>query len=206
MTIRGPRFGGGEGLRFYEDITFDAVHLEQLKERKRIAAGASLERGLSGSAVSAMVSSVIRGELPVGSGGRAVIRTWDRDESRWFGGLGDDAVAAGNPMPDDAVIEESKRVVRGLLHYLLVAPDVYTTEDGEVAVEVFGERGRAFLLVCEPGGSALCAVTVNGVSRRARYENSVGLPDGFLKEGLREVLGLPGGWFLRFYRHDVRQS
>ena len=64
-----------------------------------------------------------------------------------------------------------KRIVRGLRRLLLPHSDVHTWDDGEVAVEVFGERGRGFLLLCEPGGSALCVVTVNNVARRTRYVN-----------------------------------
>ena len=54
-------------------------------------------------------------------------------------------------------------------------------------VPVAGEAGCAFLLVCEPGGSALCVVTANGVSWRARYKTSQGLPDNFVREGIGDV-------------------
>ena len=64
-----------------------------------------------------------------------------------------------------------KRIVRGLRSLLLPHSDVHTWDDGEVAVEVFGERGRRFLLLCEPGGNALCVVTVNNVTRRTPYVN-----------------------------------
>ena len=86
--------------------------------------------------------------------------------------------------------DETKRIVLGLRTYLSSNTDVYTMEDGEIAVEVFGSPGRGFLLVCEPAGGALCIVTVDGVSRRARYESSAILPDNFLKDGLRDVQSL----------------
>ena len=105
----------------------------------------------------------------------------------WFKDLESDAVDAGNPMPPQVVIDEAKRIVVGLVPYLRQNADVYTMEEGKIAVEVFGLSGRGFLLICEPGGSALCIVTIGGVSRRARYENSIALPDGFLEEGLQDV-------------------
>ena len=108
----------------------------------------------------------------------------------WFVGLEDDADSAGNPTPSQSVIDEAKRIVLGLRRLLPADSDVHTWDDGEVAVEVFGARGRGFLLLCESGGGALCVVTVDNVARRARYESSANLPDGFLREGLQEVLSL----------------
>lgn len=106
---------------------------------------------------------------------------------RWINDLATDAKNAGNPEPSASVLEETKRVAIGLRHYLPPDTDVYTLEDGKVAVEVFGSTGRAFLLVLEPGGTALCLVTTPGTSRRARYDNSAILPDGFTREGLQAV-------------------
>ena len=42
-------------------------------------------------------------------------------------------------------------------------------------------------LYCEPDRSALCLVTVNRVSRRARYQDSGRLPDCFVEEALRDL-------------------
>ena len=105
----------------------------------------------------------------------------------WFDGLEADAEHAGIPMPSQTVIDEAKRIVLGLSRDLPHDTDVYTLEEGKIVVEVFGSDGRGFQLICEPNGSALCLVTEGNASRRARYENSVILPDGFIKEGLRAV-------------------
>ena len=104
-----------------------------------------------------------------------------------FGGLKADAIDAGNPIPPQEVVDEAKRIVRRLNQNLLDDCDVYTLEEGKVAIEVFGLPGHGFLLICEPGGGALCIVTYRGVSRRARYESSATLPDGFLHEGLADA-------------------
>ena len=105
----------------------------------------------------------------------------------WFDGLESDATEAGYTMPSPSVIEEAKRIVGSLRHYLPSDVDVCVFDEGRVAIEVFGPVGHGFLLVCEPGGNALCLVTTKNSSRRARYGNSAVLPDGFLIEGLNAV-------------------
>ena len=98
-----------------------------------------------------------------------------------------DAANSGNPAPSQEVIEEAKRIANGLDQKSLEDCDVYSLEAGKIALEVFGQPGHGFLLICEPGGSALCIVTCRGVSRRARYESSDHLPDGFLTKGLADA-------------------
>jgi hypothetical protein len=105
----------------------------------------------------------------------------------WFSGLDQDAEENGNLMPPMALIEEAKRIVGGLERDLLEECDVYTLEKGEVAIEVFGEHGYAFLLICELDGRALCIIAEPNRSRRARYESSESLPDNFLRDGLIAV-------------------
>lgn len=105
----------------------------------------------------------------------------------WFEALAGEATDADESMPSERVLDEAKRIVRRLRKQLPLDTDIYSLGEGKVAIELYGEFGHGFLLVCEPGGSALCIVTVGGVSRRARYESSMGLPDGFLVEGLKDV-------------------
>ena len=104
----------------------------------------------------------------------------------WFLALAEEATTEGATLSKQ-VLDEAKRIVRGLRKELPLNTDIYPMDEGKVAIELYGAFGHGFLLVCEPGGSALCIVTVGGVSRRARYDNSTGLPDGFLHEGLRDV-------------------
>ena len=107
----------------------------------------------------------------------------------WFSGLEEDAEETGNPMPTTPLIEEAKRIVGGLNRDLLEECDVYTLEQGKIAVEIFGQHGHAFLLICEPDGGALCTIAEPGYSRQARYDNSKSLPDNFLKDGLISTRG-----------------
>ncbi len=105
---------------------------------------------------------------------------------KWFLSLVEE-VSAEEEHLSERVLREAKRIVHGLRKGLPVDTDIYPMDGGKVAVELYGESGYGFLLVCEPEGSALCVVTVGSVSRRARYEDSSVLPDGFLREGLKAV-------------------
>ena len=105
----------------------------------------------------------------------------------WFADLSQEADDNGEPMPPESDPEEARRIVLRLRGQLPEDTDVYLMDGGKIAIEVYGDLGYAFLLVCEPGGSALCVVTVDGVSRRARYESSRTLPDSFIREGLNDV-------------------
>ena len=106
----------------------------------------------------------------------------------WFDSLPPNiALGSDGPLASTDTINEAKRIARHLHDRLPPDTDVYVMEGGKVALEVFGSLGYGFLLVCENGGSALCIVTVDGSARRARYENSSCLPDGFVLEGLKHV-------------------
>ena len=112
-----------------------------------------------------------------------------------FDGFVDDALEAVQGVPSDEVVTELRRIVTAMYrrwpceHY-----DVYAMDSQTVAVEIQRSPGEgALLLVCEPEGQALCIVTVKSVSRRARYQDSQMLPDGFIADGMRE-LAMPERW------------
>ena len=90
-------------------------------------------------------------------------------------------------VPPEEVIGEARRIVSRMLRLWPREYDVYPMDHQRVAVEVDGGFGRRVMLLCEPGGSALCIVTVDRVSRRARYEDSSGLPDGFMLDALKDM-------------------
>ena len=163
-----------------------------------------LQRYLNRMSVSDPEDYVVFGRLPQGAAlrirGRGLAKSpfWGRriptSESpvtgnvvdKWFLSLVEE-VSAEEEHLSERVLREAKRIVHGLRKRLPVDTDIYPMDGGKVAVELYGESGYGFLLVCEPEGSALCVVTVGSVSRRARYEDSSVLPDGFLREGLKAV-------------------
>ena len=85
---------------------------------------------------------------------------------------------------------EAIRILTQLRDWLPANVDVYTIDEKNIAIEVFGPPRNGLLLVCEEGGGAVCFVTVDGTPRRARYKSSALLPDGFIREGLQSVLGI----------------
>ena len=105
----------------------------------------------------------------------------------WFSALSEDAAETGETMACESVRDEARRIAHVLHKHLPTDTDVYLMDGGKVAIEFYGDFGHGFLLVCEPGGSALCIVTAASISRRARHESSSDLPDGFIYDGLRDV-------------------
>lgn len=112
-----------------------------------------------------------------------------------FEGFVDDALEAVQGVPSDEVITELRRIVTAMyLRWPCEHYDVYAMDSQTAAVEIQRSPGEgALLLVCEPEGQALCIVTVKSVSRRARYQDSQMLPDGFIADGMRE-LAMPERW------------
>ena len=104
-----------------------------------------------------------------------------------FQRIPEESMEDGHAKPSEEVIGEARRIVSRMLRLWPREYDVYPMDDQRVAVEVDGGYGRRMMLLCEPGGSALCVVTVERVSRRARYEDSKSLPDGFMLDALKDM-------------------
>lgn len=105
-----------------------------------------------------------------------------------------EAIEDGHEPPPDEAIADARRIVAVMLRKWPGEYDVYPMDEERVAIEVSGGVGRRMLLLCEPGGHALCIVTVDRVARRARYEDSRMLPDGFVADGM-EAMGRSVGGF-----------
>ena len=102
-----------------------------------------------------------------------------------------DASSMGYDVPSEDVVAEAERILLGMYTYRQLPYDVYSMSDGRIAIGVDGGFGRSMLVVCEPRNTALCVVTNNRVSRRARYGDSGFLPDDFVKQGLRQLSAAP---------------
>jgi hypothetical protein len=99
-----------------------------------------------------------------------------------------DAQKMGYTIPDAEVVKEASRILVDMIGYREASYDAYSMSGGKVAIGVDGGFGKSMMVVCESGGTALCVVTVNRASRRARYTDSGFLPDDFLRQGLREMV------------------
>ena len=107
-----------------------------------------------------------------------------------FDELGNEAASMGHDIPSTEVVEEAKRLFEEIPFSRQLAYDVYSMPDGGVTIGVNGSFGRAMVLICEPGKTALCVVTIDRVSRRARYDDSGFLPDAFVLQGLDDLAPL----------------
>ncbi len=92
---------------------------------------------------------------------------------------------------DVEIDSEVRSEVERILLTLNRLPDdvsVVADDGGAAEIEVFNVPHGGFVLRCEPGGGALCVVSIDRFNRRARYQDSQMLPDGFVERGLRDVL------------------
>ena len=99
----------------------------------------------------------------------------------------DEALEEEVPVPSEMALENAERLLREMY---LISPrrfEVYPTPDGEIAIDAPGGHGRSVLLLCDSEGGALCLVNMNGNHRRARYDTTNTLPDGFVREALTEL-------------------
>ena len=99
----------------------------------------------------------------------------------------DEAREEGFPAPSDAALQNARRLLHDMHGISPRRFEVYPTPDGEVAIDAPGGFGRSVLLLCDSGGGALCSVNMDGAHRRARYSDTRGLPDGFVREVLAEM-------------------
>lgn len=110
---------------------------------------------------------------------RAALRDLDAAEG--------EALEEGFPIPSRMARENARRLLQAMHRISGRRLEVYPTPDGEVAIDAPGGQGRSVLLLCDSEGGALCLVNMNGKHRRARYADSNGLPDGFVREALAEL-------------------
>lgn len=110
---------------------------------------------------------------------RAALRDLDAVEG--------EALEEGFPIPSRMARENARRLLQAMHRISGRRLEVYPTPDGEVVIDAPGGQGRSVLLLCDSEGGALCLVNMNGKHRRARYADSNGLPDGFVREALAEL-------------------
>lgn len=103
----------------------------------------------------------------------------------------EDALDMDYEIPDSQTIKEAKRIVKAMSDYKRLDYEAFPMPNGRVGIGVNGGPGRSMMVVCEPKGLAFCIVTVDQVSRQAKYDESAFLIDDFVKEGLRDMRPTP---------------
>ena len=103
-------------------------------------------------------------------------------------GIDDEVAEEGLPEVSRAVTEEARRILRDL-GGVPVAPMVYSTMDGEIAIDFRSSTNTVHAVLIELGddGGGACFALINGKSRRARYSDSSDLPDEFAHAQLRAL-------------------
>lgn len=110
-----------------------------------------------------------------------------RDALRDLDQAKDEAREDGFPAPSGKALESARRLLYAMHRISPRRFEVYPTPDGEIAIDAPGGPGRSVLLLCDSDGAALCLVNMNGAHRRARYSDTRGLPDGFVRGALAEL-------------------
>ena len=100
-----------------------------------------------------------------------------------------DQEVAEESLPE--IVPGTKDQARRILFALAtqsIAPTVYPTEDGEIALYFKPPAAKsAVLIMVGNDGQGACFSYVNGKNRRARYDDASELPDGFVREQLRRL-------------------
>lgn len=99
----------------------------------------------------------------------------------------DEAREEGFPEPSDTAIANAERLLQAMYEMSPQRFEVYPSPDAEIVIDAPGGYGQSVLLFCESSGGALCMVDVHGEHRRARYDSTRTLPDGFMAEALTEL-------------------
>jgi len=65
--------------------------------------------------------------------------------------------------------------------------EIYPTPDGEIVVDAPCGFGRSMLLLCQPNGTTLCMVNMDGEHQRKRYDNLTEWPDDFVQTAVKSL-------------------
>ena len=93
----------------------------------------------------------------------------------------------GLPQVSGAARGEARRILNDLRNHY-IAPTIYPTRDGEIAIHFKSPVApEAVLIELNNDGQGACFSHTNGKSRRARYDDSSELPDQFVKAQLEAL-------------------
>ncbi len=127
---------------------------------------------------------------PTGTTSRELRRprsTWLADALAALGEVDDEIAEDGLPEVGPTAKKEAERIIVALAQHPW-APTVYPTQDAEIAIHFRSPDppGSVVVLLNDHGQGECCAYT-GGRSRRAHYDVSSDLPDGFVMEQLRAL-------------------
>ena len=113
--------------------------------------------------------------------------SWLADAMAALGEVDDEVAEENLPAIDSDTRDEAARIIRALAGQPF-APTVYPTQDGEIAIHFKSPvRPSSVVILLNNGGQAECYAYTGGRSRRAHYDVSTDLPDGFIMEQLGKL-------------------
>ena len=99
----------------------------------------------------------------------------------------DEAKDEDLPIPSTKALQNGEHVLREMYSMWCRRFEVYPMPNGEIAIDAPTGPGRSILIICDSEGGALCAVNFDRTYRRARYSDARMLPDGFLRDAIRDL-------------------
>ena len=112
---------------------------------------------------------------------------WLTDALRALSEVDDEIIEDGLPEISPSAKREAERIIRGLARHPW-APTVYPTEDAEIAIHFKSpDLPNSVVILLDSHGHGECYAYTGGRSRRAHYDVSSDLPDGFVMEQLRAL-------------------
>lgn len=99
----------------------------------------------------------------------------------------EEAKAENLPIPSSKALRNGEHILRETYRIWPRRFEVYPMPNGEIAIDAPAGPGRSVIILCDAEGGALCAVNFDRSHRRARYSDARMLPDGFLRDAIRDV-------------------
>ena len=97
------------------------------------------------------------------------------------------AAEDGLELPSETALTNARRLLEAMHRISPRRYAVYPEPGGYVAIDARGANNGIAVVMCDSEGGALCLVTIDDEPRRARYATTRKLPDGFIRDALREL-------------------
>ncbi len=121
-------------------------------------------------------------------GPRTPPSAWLAEALQALAELDHEIVEDGLPDTKPCVRKEAERIIVGLARHPW-APTVYPTQDAEIAIHFKSpDSPGSVVVLLDNHGRGECYAYTGGHSRRARYDASSDLPDGFVMEQLAALM------------------
>ncbi len=98
-----------------------------------------------------------------------------------------DAEEDGLDIPSEVAFTNARRLLRAMYRISPRRFGVYPEPGGYIAIDARGANDGIAVVMCDSDGGVLCLVTIGDEPRRARYSTARTLPDGFIRDALREL-------------------